>query len=189
MVIWVVPLTDAEILAVNNTIRKACRDVLPYNAIREDAAGGTQVLEDIRQSVWVKLLETKAEINPQVAFKAAKHACTYWMRKELPVLPVSQMALKSADVDDEESEPLMPWDMVVWGPGPDAKIVHMLNELNSEKKQQNLVLVHEEIKGLTQADRRFLLGYLSKKQAHRGQQWMRFQRLVEKLRKAVCAKV
>ena len=172
-------MNDAEVSKINAAIRKACRDIMPYNAIREDAEGGTQVIADIIQDVWVKLLENNV-VTPKEAFKEAKHVATYWMRRELPVMPISQMTLQAADAEDEASELLMPWDRVVAGSSVCQEQVDKINTLDWIEKLSN---VHDAMKGLKQADRRFLLGYLSKKQAHTPAQKMRFQRLVNKMRK------
>ena len=172
-------MNDAEVSKINAAIRKACWDIMPYNAIREDAEGGTQVIADIIQDVWVRTLE-KGDIGGRAFAIETKNVIRDWMRRELPMMPVSQMTLQPADAEDEDSELLMPWDRVVAGSSVCQEQVDKINTRDWIEKLSN---VHDAMKGLKQADRRFLLGYLSKKQAHTPAQKMRFQRLVNKMRK------
>jgi len=166
-------MTDDEVSKINAAIRNACHKVLPYNAIREDGEGGTQVIADIVQEVWVKTLGG-GDLSGRTFAIQTKNVIRDWMRRELPVMPVSQMTLQPADADDEDSEFLMPWDKVVWGASE-------LFDTGLADKAAKLAIVYDAIKRLKQADRRFLLGYLSKKGAHSSKQHLRFHRLKKKL--------
>jgi len=168
-----VTMDDFEVSKINASIRNACHKVLPYNAIREDAEGGTQVIADVVQEVWVRTLK-KGDVGGRAFAIETKNVIRDWMRRELPVMPVSQMTLKPADVEDEDSELLMPWDRVVWG-SPE------LFDVSATEKAQKLVLVQAAMKELSQADRRFLLGYVDKKRKHSVAQRIRFHRLKKKL--------
>lgn len=173
-------MTDEEVNKINGAIRKACRDVLPYNAIREDAEGGTQVIADIVQEVWVKTLE-KGDLEGKSFAIQTKNVIRDWMRRELPTMPVSQMTLQAADAEDEDSELLMPWDHPLAAASVCPEVIE---KINTAARTEKVKFVHDAVKGLNRNDRRFVDRYLSKKQVHDESQRKRFERLVKKLKKA-----
>jgi hypothetical protein len=176
----IVTMSEEEVSKINAAIRNACHKVLPYNAIREDGEGGTQVISDIVQEVWVKTLE-KGDLGGRAFAIETKNVIRDWMRREFPVMPVSQMTLQPADAEDEDSELLMPWDKVSWG-------ASNLFDTGAAEKTLKVSLVHEVMKGFSKADQHFVYRYLLKKRKHSNAQVLRFKRLMTKLRNSLGGK-
>ena len=174
-------MNDAEVSKINAAIRTACRDIMPYNAIREDAEGGTQVIADIIQDVWVRTLE-KGDIGGRAFAIETKNVIRDWMRRELPMMPVSQMTLQPADAEDEDSELLMPWDYVTYGNQLSPEVEQLLNEIKESEKIERLKL-RKLLHPLMPEDRLFLLTYERKKRRHSAEEMVKYKRLMEKVRR------
>ena len=181
-------MTEKEIDQINQAIRRGIRKVLPAHLLSRVYVGvdyvtgkevysETQIADDIRQSVWVKLLELK-ELNPNRANMESRHAAQRWMRKDYKLMPVSQMNLPLADPEDEDSEGLMPWDAVDLSKPTqmDPQTEHLMSHLEDAQREKIFAQ-------MDQRDRRFLARYCSKKVAHSPANWKRFQRLTDRMKK------
>jgi hypothetical protein len=121
------PISPEEVAKIDRAIRIGVRKVLPLRLLSRVYTGvsasgratfaQTQIADDIRQNIFVTLLDTKAlkvgnAVNTKAAYNLARRYAKDWLRKELPVMPVSQMDLPQADPEDEETELIEPWDKV-----------------------------------------------------------------------------
>jgi hypothetical protein len=179
---------NTEIDQINQAIRKGVRKVLPARLLSRTYVGidpttgkevysETQIADDIRQDVWVKLLE-KETLDTKAAFNWARRQSKDWERREFRTMPVSQMNLPLADPEDDDSEGVMPWDAVdLSKPAQlDPQTGHLLSHLEDAKREY--IFAHTP-----QKDRRFLTRYCSKKVKHSPANWKRFQRLTESMKK------
>jgi hypothetical protein len=181
-------MTEKDIDQINQAIRRGIRKVLPARLLSRTYVGvdlltgkevysETQIADDIRQSVWVKLLETN-KLNTRQANIEARNCARDWARREFRMMPVSQMNLPLADPEDEDSEGLMPWDAVDLSKPTqmDPQTEHLMSHLEDAKREQIFAQ-------MDQRDRRFLARYCSKKVRHNAANWKRFQRLTEHMKK------
>lgn len=179
-------MDDKDVLRITSAIKQGASKILPASLRSKtkiiDASGcsvisETQILEDIVQAVWVKLLETN-EVNTKIALSEGMSHARDWCRKELKTIPISQMSLKVVEEDGCEPEELLPWDQVDLSKQaaiPDA-VYQVLGDIeDSERKRV--------FQSMNQADRRFLARYVAKNRGHNAQQWKRFQRLTELMKK------
>jgi hypothetical protein len=121
------PISPEEVAKIDRAIRIGVRKVLPSKVLSKVYTGisysgratfaQTQIADDIRQKVFVRLLDTNTlkvgdTVNTKAAYNLARRYSTDWLRKEMPVMPTSQMDLLHADPEDEESEVIEPQDRV-----------------------------------------------------------------------------
>jgi len=183
-------MLEKEIVEINHAIWRGLRRVLPARLLSRKYQGTdpvtgkeiyseTQIADDIRQSVWVKLLETGDLTTKRANSEARSHARD-WQRREFKTMAVSQMTLPLADPGDADSEGLMPWDWVDLSKPTqfDEETFKFFD--NQEDDERDRIL-----RELPQRDRRFLARYVSKKVRHSPANWKRFQRLTERMKKSI----
>lgn len=183
-------MNDQEVSAVTKAIKLGARKILPPKLLSRKYVGidpltakevfaETQILDDVIQTAWIKLLEGK-DLSGRAANIAGRNAARNWLRLELKTIPISQLNLKQADPDDEDSENIMPWDTVdINRPSQfESGVYRLLNEIDDDIRQEAVLALNKD-------DQRFLARYLSKKVKHTAQQRKRFQRLRAKLNSTV----
>jgi hypothetical protein len=172
-----------SIPAINYAIEIACLRSLPWKARvkkKADEHLGTQLIDDIQQDVWVRMLKSGEQPNARMAYKFARHRCSKWVRKDSKTMPVSQMDLPAMDPDDDDSESKMPWDGIQQAVEPAWFAPDAWETIFDDCRRDD---VRDALRALDKKDQRFLTRYLTNKQAHNPAQRKRYQRLVERMRK------
>ena len=152
---------------IGRAIARGIRKVLPVGAL-----ASTGIREDLYQSVWVKLLEGGI-LDTKSAYNTARALAKTWSRTD-KLLPISQMVLQAAAVEDDDSEELMLWDVIapVFSDDPVARAE---SHLEDEERERIFNSLSEENKA-------FLREYCSKTRPHTRVERGRFQRLTRHMK-------
>lgn len=148
-------MSEKEIGELNRAIKVGVSKVLAARVLHSRP----QVLEDLTQEVWVRMLE-EGKLDTKAAYNFARAAARDWSRDDLTVMPASQIAPEDGEYD---------WDEVM--PTKDPSLDEFLQEVS----QQGL------FGRLEMEEQKFMEEYITSTANHTAKESLRFHRLKRKV--------